>query len=140
MDGRASEAPGAISQVEYDYAMIDEVATVFPMAAGVEGPGQRPASQLVVMEWLVRQGGLEFPGEGWIGWFGWPAELEVHEQDYGNGMGGFGPDDAELAAFQPQLDAALERFTALPDDERRSWLEANWNALRAGEISLDEMP
>jgi hypothetical protein len=50
------------------------------------------------------------------------------------------PDETALAAFAPQFRAAVDRFAALPEAERRAWLEANWVTLRAGDIMLGQMP
>ncbi len=36
--------------------------------------------------------------------------------------------------------AATERFMALPEAEQRAWLEAHYIALRAGELTLDDLP
>jgi hypothetical protein len=38
------------------------------------------------------------------------------------------------------MDAAREQFAALPENEQRVWLEANWDALRAGELTLEDLP
>ena len=35
---------------------------------------------------------------------------------------------------------AADRFGALSPEEQRAWLEANFAALRAGELTLEEMP
>jgi hypothetical protein len=137
---RMGDEHGAIQVVGYDFSLLSSVSSIFPVSADGDRVGQRPASQLVVMEWLVLQSGLEIPGEGWSGSFGWPAEVNLQLRDNGDGSKEFSPDDAELAALQPRLDAVLARFTALPDDERRAWLEANWNALRAGTLTLEDLP
>lgn len=134
--GNNSEQPGIIDGVGYEYGMLGSVAGLFPPADD-ERFGQRPASQLVVMEWLVEQSGMGLPGSNW---FGWPSELAVVEQDYGDGMSGFEPNDADIVAFQPGMDAARERFAALSPGEQRAWLEANWEALRAGELTLKDLP
>lgn len=47
---------------------------------------------------------------------------------------------SDLKQFQIDQRAALDRFLALPDDERDSWLSANWDNLRAGRIQLEQMP
>jgi hypothetical protein len=47
----------------------------------------------------------------------------------------------ELAsAGEAQLQAKVDSFAALGPEPQRAWLESNWDALRAGEISLEEMP
>lgn len=133
----SSEQPGVIDGIGYEYGMLPSVAGLFPPADASGLFGQRPASQLVVMEWLVEQSGMGLPGSGW---FGWPAEVPVITQDHGDGTMGVGPDEAALAAFQPKMDAALARFAALPEADQRAWLEENWTALRAGDMALDDLP
>ncbi len=136
--GGGSEELGLIDQVGYQYGMLGSVSRIFSIVESSQHP-QRPASQIVIMEWLVGQSELDVPG--WdAGWFGWPSEIPVTTQDYGNGMTGTGPDEAEMAAFQSTMDAARERFAALPAAEQRAWLEANWDALRAGDLTLDDLP
>jgi len=39
-----------------------------------------------------------------------------------------------------EIPAATDRFAALGPEQQRVWLEANWDALRAGELTLDKMP
>jgi len=46
----------------------------------------------------------------------------------------------ELDAFEAEVHGALERFHALPDDERRAWLTENWAALTSGELALEDLP
>ena len=38
------------------------------------------------------------------------------------------------------LHAAVDRFAAISPEEQRAWLEANWDALRAGELTLEDLP
>ncbi len=135
--GGGSEEPGVIDQVGYQYGLLGPVSGIFPVPGNDSQHGQRPASQLVIMDWLIRQSSFGPPGSGF---FGWPSEVPVFTQDYGDGFIGTGPDEAALAAFQPKMDAARERFAALPEAEQRSWLEANWDALRAGDLTLDDLP
>lgn len=51
-----------------------------------------------------------------------------------------GPDAAELDAFEVEIDAAIDRLSALSPAQQRSWLEVNWDALRAGELTLEDLP
>jgi hypothetical protein len=44
------------------------------------------------------------------------------------------------AAMERRINAAAERFAALDPGQQRAWLAANYSALRAGELALDEMP
>lgn len=135
---RNREEIGVIDQVGYDHSLNNAMTTIFPIAETSEGGyPQQPASQLVIMNWLVGQSSASAQRTDW---FGWPAEVPVVEQDYGNGSIGVGPDQEALAAFQPQMDAAQARFAALPETEQRAWLEDNWDALRAGDLALDDLP
>ncbi len=44
------------------------------------------------------------------------------------------------AALNAEMNAAAERFAALSSDEQRAWLEANLDALRAGDLTLEDLP
>ena len=49
--------------------------------------------------------------------------------------------DAEvMAAWHAEIQAYADRFALLPEEEQRAWLEANWDALRAGELTLENLP
>lgn len=47
---------------------------------------------------------------------------------------------ADLAGFESAIVAAIDRFAALTSEDRRAWLDANWDALRAGELTLEDLP
>lgn len=80
------------------------------------------ASQNAMLTWLAGQAGVD--------WFIGPvAELDPVEAT-----------SVEWAAYQSEVDAAAERFAALSPGEQRAWLEANWDALRAGELTLGDLP
>lgn len=86
--------------------------------------------QLVILTWLGERAGIENPILKEI----FPSEIAVDTSQ------GFMPDEQALAELQPKMEAAVERFTALGPDAQRAWLEANWDALRAGELTLEDMP
>jgi hypothetical protein len=44
------------------------------------------------------------------------------------------------AVVGPSVAAAVERFEALPADARRAWLREHLTALRAGQVTLREVP
>jgi hypothetical protein len=44
------------------------------------------------------------------------------------------------AATEQRIIAAAERFAALDPAQQRAWLEENYTALRAGDLTLEEMP
>lgn len=51
-------------------------------------------------------------------------------------------DDTDFpgAFLPPDLSRYIERFAALPDAERASWLGSNWDALRLGTLTLEDLP
>ena len=105
-----------------------ETVMVMPMGESLMGvtytPGYRGlnASQHAILTWLAEQAGGR--------WFiGMSADLE---------MGRATP--VEWAAYHDSVDAAAGRFAALPPEEQRAWLEANWDALRAGDLTLEDLP
>jgi hypothetical protein len=51
-----------------------------------------------------------------------------------------GPWTSNDSEWNPRIKAKIASFRAMTDDERREWVEANWDALRAGEIPLEDMP
>lgn len=107
----------------------------------------RPASQLAILYWLTETAGIGNPS-GWSGddvfaigtpdeWaFGYPAEVP---RENGNSFR-IERDDAALTESQREIEAAAGRFAVLPAEEQRVWLEANWDALRAGELALEDLP
>lgn len=53
------------------------------------------------------------------------------------------PDDVpweEREKYLPRLIAAAERFEALTPDARRDWLERHFVEVRAGQLSLEDLP
>jgi hypothetical protein len=81
---------------------------------------------------LVREQGVEFnPAQLAIAY--WLLE-RVGEQNFlAQGLLGVGQPDAAVTA-------AVARFAALTPEAQRAWLEANYAALRAGELSLADLP
>lgn len=128
---------------------VDVANDLFPIVLTMEGEN-RPASQLAILYWLADRAGIGMPS-GWSGgdvfaignpdeWaFGYPSEVPQvrHEDEYSIR---FEIDEAALAASQAEIEAAADRFATLPEVDQRAWLEANWDALRAGKLTLDEWP
>lgn len=86
------------------------------------GIGTLNASQHAILTWLTEQTGGE-----WL--IGPVAEI------------GFSAFDSEVyQQYQTDVAAAAERFAALTPQEQRAWLEANWDMLRAGELTLEDLP
>ncbi|MGI8406836.1 MAG: hypothetical protein ACR2OE_19085 [Thermomicrobiales bacterium] len=42
--------------------------------------------------------------------------------------------------LQTKMSAKADAFAALPDDEKTTWIEAHWERLHSGELTLDELP
>jgi hypothetical protein len=57
-----------------------------------------------------------------------------------NPTSGPGANEPHENPWAPLIQAKVESFAALSPEQQRAWLEANWIALRAGEITLEEMP
>lgn len=93
--------------------------------------------QLVIMEWLSDRAGISH-SYAWP--YGWPTEVASASEAFADGAMGYGPDQAQLDAFEPVFDAAVARFAALGPEAQRAWLAANWDALRAGDLTLDDLP
>lgn len=47
---------------------------------------------------------------------------------------------SELADFERDVNAAVDRFAALSPEDQRAWLEVNWDALMHGRLTLDALP
>lgn len=45
-----------------------------------------------------------------------------------------------IVAQEQELLAAVDRFDAIAPEEQRAWLEVNWDALRVGELTLEDLP
>jgi hypothetical protein len=52
---------------------------------------------------------------------------------------GFGPDPDNFHGVDPAIDAA-KRFGALDPAQQRAWLEANFTALQAGQLTFEDLP
>ncbi|MBA2760201.1 MAG: hypothetical protein H0U38_11000 [Chloroflexia bacterium] len=86
------------------------------------GIGTLNASQHAILTWLTEQTG----GEWLIG-----PVAEINFSAY---------DSEVYQQYQTDVVAAAERFSMLPASEQRAWLEANWDMLRAGELTLEDLP
>jgi hypothetical protein len=96
------------------------------------GTGNYQASQLVILTALAEGAGVSEPFP-WA--YGMPSEIMGTMT-----LGGGELDFSQLDALQPTFDAAVDRFLALSPEQQRAWLEANWDALRAGTLTLDDLP
>ncbi len=99
-------------------------------------PGSRAAdlgdAQVAMAIWLLNRAG--FDGR---------LEDVLAAADRSSGSFGGDPTGANAAASardQAAIDAAVARFAALDPVAQRAWLEANWADLRAGSLTLDDLP
>jgi hypothetical protein len=92
---------------------------------GFEQTGVWGASQCVVVDSLV------------------PDDFEHHcvfGSVTGHPADGTFTNDIHDPDLQARMRAKIASFRALGPDEQRAWLVTNWDALRAGEVALEEMP
>lgn len=125
--------PGGIGAIlgPFDGYMLSQSVTQEIFRSDIDG-GNPKSSQLVVISALAEQAEISTPGI-WL--YGMPSEAMTM------GSQGFPmPDESKMAALEREVDAAVDRFVALSPEQQRAWLEANWAALRAGELTLEDMP
>lgn len=77
-------------------------------------------AQFAIREWLLMQAGFDTACD-WIT----PERQEL---------------SSNTGEPTPESCAASERFLNLSETEQRAWLETNYTALRAGELTLDDLP
>lgn len=92
-------------------------------------PNQPDAAQMVMGRWLTAEAGLDSRLM-----FGPIAPTDLAGPDWYPQSTGPEP------AWWVEVNAAIERFGALPPEEQRPWLEANREALRVGELTLEDLP
>lgn len=104
------------------------------------------AAQSALAIWLMRQAGwdldledLTWKGEnenteGPIIFLPPPADLPINETTTREEA------SAILEATAAEIVGAADRFGALSPEEQRTWLEANFAALRADDLSLEDLP
>jgi hypothetical protein len=92
---------------------------------GAGGGSGNPAQQ-VVQAALLQDGGIPLAAQpGVLGSSPW-------------GLPDSGPKSA--GRYPPQLSAAAQRFAALPAATRHAWLASHLAALRAGQLTLAQLP
>lgn len=155
--GITSDAPGIPF---YDAGGVGSVSfviadAVFPHSSGTLAapvPGRFSAAQLVVLHVLNPENADSFP----VGGNGLteplrPFQLGHSEMDdesavpreVGAGLDPVeweGPSKETIEVLYPRMHEAANRFAALSTVEKRAWLETNWDALAAGELTLEDMP
>lgn len=119
--------PGILreSMAGYEIDAVRMSHAVIPAIFGENGEHQ-PLSmaEQVIAAWLMQ---LVHPVDD--AWFFTPPDTQS------------APDDPEtLQVWRAEITRDAEQFGALSPDTQRSWLEANWDALRAGELTLGDLP
>lgn len=110
---------------------------------------QTGSAQYVVLAWLLQQAGISRQEASEMHYLR-PLPL-VQATDDAIAMGVTDPmelnrffetntSQGDVSAFEAEIDAAIARCVALPEAERRTWLEENWNDLRAGNLTLEDLP
>lgn len=107
------------------------------------------SAQYVVLAWLLQETGVS-PDEAIIDGY-LPPVRYAWQVDEAMRAGITDPNvfadlmsaESETAlpgGFEADLLAAIDRLASLPEAERRAWLERNWDALRANELTLEDLP
>lgn len=92
---------------------------------GVGGNGTLSPAEQAIAVWVMRPVAAIDDA-----WFVMPPSI----MDGGYASG------SEMHAWQTEIEAVADRFAALTPAEQRAWLETNWEALRAGELTLEDLP
>lgn len=58
----------------------------------------------------------------------------------GNELGQGGPDQADFDVEARKISDKAKSFAALTPEARQAWLDENWDALRAGDLELEDLP
>ena len=105
-----------------------ETVMVMPMGEALLSDPTDPAfeglnaSQHAILTWLAEQAG----GQWFIGRAAEVSYLQSGQEQF--------------AQYRADVDAAVDRFEALSPEDQRAWLDANWDALRAGDLTLEDLP
>lgn len=92
--------------------------------AAKELTGELTAAQGVVGVWLIQESGRD------------PTEAAGQLLSPGRDV----RTAEEWDEWQAEASSAVDRFSALSLEQRRTWLEENFIALRAGEVPLEDLP
>lgn len=115
-------------------------------SSGYDSEYDRTTAQAAIGLWLAMQAGggklygpfphefvgVQHPAEPGAGYDGRPPEPLFEQQMQAHWE--------EVDRIHSQINTAAERFAALSPEAQRAWLEANWDALRAGELTLEDLP
>lgn len=130
----ADRVPGLTT--DWEQGMQQDFITWFvsgPAPQGMSAPTQTPAQEAVAITLLAKIGA---PVPQYQQFSGPPPGSG---QSRGQSVGTSGP-DTQPQASAAQITAAASRFGALSPAARRAWLTANIAALRAGAITLAQLP
>jgi hypothetical protein len=124
----------------------DVVEASFVAIAAVAGQseqflGQLTPAQSALAIWLMDQAGWEL-SQADLGWEGVAEDafFPAFDESLFEGATTREEADAIVEATMAEILLAADRFGALTPEEQRAWLEANFAALRAGELSLEDLP
>jgi hypothetical protein len=138
--GPVEASPYVLAIMPADPQANDGVEAAYIATAAVAGQTDRlvpmlnPA-QSAIASWLMDQSGLE-----------WSTAMGVLFPPVNEGTpikeavdsGMMAPDEAD--DLLAQIELAADRFGALTPEAQHAWLEANFAALRAGDLTLDDLP
>lgn len=146
--------PGVVMFYAYDEAdlefhVISSVLRELMNNPDAAMPDMTGSAQYVVLAWLLQEAGIS-PDEAATSHYLPPLPLlQGYEEALAAGI----TDPAEINryfesnrnqvdfdAFRAEVASAVDRFAAMPDEERRAWLEANWDALVTNELTLEDLP
>lgn len=122
---RDTPPAGTLSFDTYTTSTPIETVLVRQMGHALMGGEFEPlnASQNAILTWLAEQAGGE-----------WSIEPVAEEIDP------MTQDTGAYQRYEADVDAAADRFAALSPEEQQAWLGANWDALRSGELTLEDVP
>ena len=112
----APQAPG-----RFTAAQLVILAAINPERVPHAGPGNAPLD--------VMPGGIVVSS----------VPCELVDDQAASGFASMGS-DSPGASMNAEMRTAADRFAALTPDEQRAWLEANWNRLRSGDLTLEDLP
>jgi hypothetical protein len=126
----AMNLPGSFGQHRTDFLDAIKLQTVHAFV--VAGSGYGNPAQVAVEATLMENAGIPLATQATVVWpdspWGLPFTL----------AGGNGP--RSQAAYPAQLARAATRFAALPAAARHAWLASHLAALRAGQLTLAQLP
>lgn len=112
-EGTFSMPGGRMMEVSMSFHLVS---TVFPDLN--RNPGAMSDAELIIAGWLQEDAGGR-------------AMLFIPRGPDGHASG---------RASEKELRGAIDRFSSLSPDQQRAWLVENWDALRAGELTLEDLP